>query len=122
MSKTSVHIDPNNVGLDRADELAIINNANGPKLYRMRRKIIATFKIKGLSITAETNLVETDFLDVLFNLSIGKHYLYNKLNNVPFYIHAKYNHPSSIVNHLQKWLIKESQIYPVMKPHLIMQN
>ena len=39
-----IHIDLDNVGLYRDDGLVVINNANGPKLDRLRNKyIIATF-------------------------------------------------------------------------------
>ena len=37
---------------------------------RIRKDIIALFKSEGLSITIDTNLIETDFLDVSFNLEI----------------------------------------------------
>ena len=43
LSKISVHIDLDNVGLYRDDRLAI-NDTNGPKLDRIRKNIIATFK------------------------------------------------------------------------------
>ena len=56
------------------------------------KNIIATFRNKGLSIIIETNLVEADFLDVTFNLSTGKYYLYSKPNNIPIYIQTKSNH------------------------------
>ena len=72
----------------------------------MRKNIIATFKSDGLNITIETNLVETDFLDVTFNLSTGKYYSYNKPNNAPLYIRTKSNHPPSIVKQLPKMVNK----------------
>ena len=53
-----------NVGLYRDDGLAVIHQANGPKMDRIRKDIIALFKSEGLSITIDTNLIETDFLDV----------------------------------------------------------
>ena len=34
----------------------------------MRKDIISIFKNEGLSVTIETNLIETNFLDVTFNL------------------------------------------------------
>ena len=77
MSKNSVHIDSDYIGLYKDDALAVINNANGPKLDRIRKNTIAIFQSEGLGITTETNLVETDFLDVTFNLSTGKYYPYN---------------------------------------------
>ena len=57
-------------------------------------------------MTIEANLVETGFLDVIFNLSIEKYYPYNKLNNAPLYIHAKSNHPLTIVMQLAKMINK----------------
>ena len=56
-----------NVGLYRDDGLAVINSSSGPVLDKMRENIVALFKNEGLSITIETNLFETDFLDVTFN-------------------------------------------------------
>ena len=52
-----------------------------------------------MSITIDTNLVETDFhfQIVTFYLSTGKCYPYNKANNAPLYIHANSKHPFSIV-------------------------
>ena len=44
--------------------------------------------------------------DVTFNLSTEMYYLYNKPNNAPFYIHAKSNHPLSIVKQLPKMVNK----------------
>ena len=104
LSKISVHIDLDNVGLYRDDRLAI-NDTNGPKLDRIRKNIIATFKSEEQSITIETTIVETDFLNVTFNLSTGKYYPYNKLNLSP-YIPAKSNHPPSIIKQLPKMVIK----------------
>ena len=56
------------VELYRDDRLATINSSSGPALDKMGKKIIALFKNEGLSITIETNLFKTDFLDVSFNL------------------------------------------------------
>ena len=80
----SILIDPDSVGLNRDDVLAVIHNANGPKLDRLKKNIITTFKNEGLSITIETNLAKTDFLYVTFNLSTEKYYPYNKPSNAPF--------------------------------------
>ena len=74
LNKLSTVIDKSSVGLYRDDGLAAINNANGPKLDRIRKDIIALFKEEGLSITIETNLIETDFLDVTFNLATKKYF------------------------------------------------
>ena len=96
LNQLSTVIDKSSVGLYRDDGLAAINNANGPKLDRIRKDIIALFKEEGLSITIETNLIETDFLDVTFNLATNKYFLFRKANNTPLYINAFSNHLPTI--------------------------
>ena len=68
------------VGLYRDDGLAVIHQANGPKMDRIRKDIMALFKSEGLSITINTNLIETDFLDVSFNLEMDKFFPYRNLH------------------------------------------
>ena len=89
-----------NVGLYREDGLAIVRKANGSKVGRLRKDIISLFKDEGLSITIDTNLIETDFLDVSFNLNTGKYFPFKKPNNAPLYIHSKSNHPPSVIKQL----------------------
>ena len=48
---------------------------------RIRTDIIALLKSDGLPITIETNLIETDFLDVSLNVVIDKFFPYRKPNN-----------------------------------------
>ena len=67
---------------------------------RIRKDIIALFKSEGLSITIDTNLKETDFLDISFNLETDKFFPYRKPNNTPLYIHSESNHPPSIIKQL----------------------
>ena len=74
LNRLSIVIDKSSVGLYRDNGLAAINNANGPKLDRIRKDIIVLLKEEGLSITIETNLIETDFLDVTFNLATKKYF------------------------------------------------
>ena len=69
-------------------------------MERIRKDIIALFKSEGLSITIHTNLIETDFLDVSFNLEIVKFFPYKKPKNIPLYIHSESNYPPSIINKL----------------------
>ena len=107
MNQLSTVIDKSSVGLYRDDGLAAINNANGPKLDRIRKDIIALFKEEGLSITIETNLIETDFLDVTFNLATKKYFPFRKANNTPLYINAFSNHPSTIIKQLPKMINKK---------------
>ena len=94
------------LGLYRDDGLAAIKSTSGPILDKMRKSIIALFKEEGLSITIDTNLTETDFLDVTFNLATGKFFPFRKPNNVPLYIHTKSNHPSTIIKDLPKIINK----------------
>ena len=84
LNRLSTVIDKISVGLYRDDGLAAINNANGPKLDRIRKDIIALFKEEGLSITIETNLIETNFLDVTFNLATKKYFPFRKANNIHY--------------------------------------
>ena len=48
LNQLSTVIDKSSVGLYRDDGLAAINNANDPKLDRIRKYIIALFKEEGL--------------------------------------------------------------------------
>ena len=89
-----------NVGLYRDDGLAIIQKANDPKVDRLRKAIISLFKDEGLSITIDTDLIETGFLDVSFNLNTGKYFPFKIQNNAPLYIHSKSNHPPSVIKQL----------------------
>ena len=85
-----------NIGLYREDGLAILENASGPTSERIKKKIIKLFHQHGLNVTAETNLVQTNFLDVTFNLKSGKYWPYRKPNDQPLYIHQHSNHPPAI--------------------------
>ena len=60
-------IDKRVVGLYGADGFAVINNANVPKLDRIRDDITALFKNRGLSLTNKI-LIKADLLDVTFSL------------------------------------------------------
>ena len=116
LNKIKPLLDSNNVGLYRDDGLAIVHKANGPKVDRLRKDIISLFKDEGLSITIDTNLIETDFLDVSFNLNTGKYFSFKKLNHTPPYEHSKPNHTiyhqAIAVNDQQTY---DHQAYPVTK-------
>ena len=76
LGKLAPLIGTKNVGLYRDEGLAVMHQADGEKIDRIRKGIIALFKSEGnLSITIDTNLTETDFLDVSFNLEIDKFFL-----------------------------------------------
>ena len=106
LNRLSTVIDKSSVGLHRYDWLAAINNANGLKLDIIRKDIVALFKEEGLSITIEKNLIETDFLDVTFNLATKKYFPFRKANNTPLYNNAFSNQPPTIVIQLPKMINK----------------
>ena len=93
-----------NFGLCKDDGLATVDSSSGPILDRVRKNIILI--LKGLSITIETNLIKTDFLDVTFNLLTGKYFPFIKVNNKPLYINAKSNHPYTIIKELPETINK----------------
>ena len=74
LDKLSKILDKADGGLYKDDGLAAVNNSNGPLMDKLRQKIIALFKEENCSITIDTNLDETDFLDVPFNLKTGKYF------------------------------------------------
>ena len=106
LGKLAPLIGTKNVGLYRDDGLAVIHQANGPNMDRIRKDIIALFKSEGLSITTDTNLIETDFLDVSFDLGMDKFFPYRKPRNIPLYIHSESNHPPSIIKQLPSMINK----------------
>ena len=67
LEKSSLLLVKEKFGLSRDDGFATGKSSIGPVLDRMIKNIISVFKNEGLSITAETNLIKTDFLDVTFN-------------------------------------------------------
>ena len=88
------------VGLYRDDGLSCIRSTSGRILDRLRKDLSDLFKAEGLSITCETNLRITDFLDVTFNMDTGKFYPYRKPNSEALYINTKSNHPQTIKKQL----------------------
>ena len=97
LSKLTTLIQKEHIGLYRDDGLAVVLDANGPKMDKLRKSIIQVFKDEGLSITIETNLKETDFLDVTFNIVNKIYKPYRKPGNSPLYINRNSNHPESIL-------------------------
>ena len=89
-----------NIGFYRDDGLALLKNASGPEADRFKKTKSAHFKQYGISIAINTNLKTVNFLDVSLNLTKGTYCPYRKPNNNPLYVHAKSNHPPSIIKHL----------------------
>ena len=89
-----------NIGLYRDDGLAILEDTSSPISERIKKKIIKLFHQHGLKTTTEINLVQTNFLDVTFNLKSGKYWPYRKPNDQPIYVHHHSNHPPNIKKQL----------------------
>ena len=85
-----------NVGLYRDDCLAVINSS----ARTIETKVRKLFKNEKLNIVVEPSAHVTNFLDVELNLTTGKHKPYRKPNDHPVYIHAKSNHPTTIIKNL----------------------
>ena len=64
------------VGLYRDDVLAILRNASGPDAEILRKKVTQFFQYHQLKVTVDTNLIQTDFLDITMNLSTGRYWPY----------------------------------------------
>ena len=95
-----------NVGLYRDDGLAVLKNASGPEAERARKDLFGLFKEHDLKITADTNLIGTDFLDIYLDLKSGKYRPWHKENDVPMYVHAESNHPPVILKRVPDMIEK----------------
>ena len=82
LSKHAALVGTKNVGFHRDDGLAVIHRANAPKIEKIRKDVIALLKSEALFIAINTNLIETAFLDVLFNLDMDKFLSYKKFNKI----------------------------------------
>ena len=76
------------IGLYRDDGLAIFKSMSGPKMERIKKDIIATFKKHNLKIVIESNMKIVNFLDVTLNLSDGSFSPYRKPNGESLYINS----------------------------------
>ena len=68
---------------------------------KFRKDITKKFKKEGLKITCETNLTETDYLDVKFNID-SQYFPFKKPNDNPLYINTSSNHPSQVIKQTPK--------------------
>ena len=88
------------IGLYRDDGLAVFKNTSGPQNERIKKDFQKAFKDKGLEIVIECNRKSVDYLDVTLNLSDGSFRPYHKPGDETNYIHAKSDHPPSIIKQL----------------------
>ena len=99
------------VGLYRYNGLAIIRNSSGPEADKTRKQVEKIFQQHNLKVIADTNLLQTDFLDVVLNLNTGKFSPFRKPNDNLLYINIRSNHPPTITKHLPLMIEKRiSQI------------
>ena len=89
LSKLVTLIGTKNVGLYRDDGLAVIHQANRPKIDRIRKTVITRFKSEELSVSIDKNWIGRDFPEVSFNLEMDKFFPCSKPNNTPLYIHSE---------------------------------
>ena len=52
------------------DGLSYFENKSGPKLGKIKKRVCKSFKDNGLNITIETDVLITEYLDVLFHLKL----------------------------------------------------
>ena len=69
------------MGLYRDNGLVLFNYINSQKTEKIRKKIVRVLKVNGFNFAIVTNLVEVDFLDVIFNLGNGSYKSSKKSNN-----------------------------------------
>ena len=62
--------------------------------------------LRTLTITIYTNLIETDILDVTFNLATGKFFPFRKPNNALIYVNVKSKHPLTVIKDLPNMISK----------------
>ena len=96
----------NKAGLYRDDGLCCFQKLSGPQLERTKKTICELFKSHGLAITIESNLVATEFLDVMLDLKRDKYYPFRKPNSNPRYIHVQSNHPPNIIKQIPAMISK----------------
>ena len=93
-------------GLYRDDGLIVLHKATGNEIDRIRKRILDMFKENGLKITVESNLIQTDFLDITLNLETDQFWPYRKPYDKPIYIHKFSNHPTTIKKQLPNMIEK----------------
>ena len=91
--------DQKDLGLYRHDGITA-QSLTRKQADKARKDIIRVFKSCGFGITIEIMLLQTDLLDVTFDLPSGKYWPYRKPNNEPLYVNAKSNHPPVVIKHL----------------------
>ena len=97
LDKLSSIIHMENIRLYRDDGLSVTRKAPGPEMEHIKKKLIAIFKMHGLKVTADANLLPTDLLDATIDFKFGKFWPYRKPN-------GSGHHPSSITKQLPRMI------------------
>lgn len=106
LKQVSSIIPQQSVGLYRDDGLAVIENANGPILDRIRKDLHDCFKREGLKITVDIHAETVNFLDVKLNLKDASYRPYKKPNSTTLYIHKDSNHPPNVIQNIPEMINK----------------
>ena len=106
LSKLNHILGVDKAGLYRDDGLCCFQRLSGPQLERMKKDICELFKSHGLSVTINSNLVATEFLDVMLDLKKDRYYPYRKPNSEARYIHVQLNHPPNIIKQIPAMISK----------------
>ena len=105
-------IPPSHVNLYRDDGLAVITDANGPKIEKIKKKLHRCFKDENLKIVVNLNIVKVDFLDIRLNIETGITRPFKKPNNTLQYIKKDSNHPKNIKKNIPAMIEKRlSSLY-----------
>ena len=64
-------------------------------------------KAESFSVTIETNMIETDFLHVIFMLYTGKNFPFRKISIDLLYINIQSNHPNTMKKELHRMIDKK---------------
>ena len=67
-----------NIGLYRDDGLVLLDKKSGRLSDKAKKDLTHAFNELGLNITAQTNQLSTNFLDITFDLSNGTYKPYRK--------------------------------------------
>ena len=98
-----------NVGIYRDDGLCVVRLTNRQS-ENLKKQLCQLFQQFGLTITIEANKKVVDFLDVTLDLQRDEFRPFIKPNNRPTYVHAKSNHPPSIIRNIPSSIQKRLSV------------
>ena len=107
LHQLSLILDKDDVGLYYDDGLAVLCNSSSLDAEKMRKKVTQVFLLHDLRVTVDTNLTQSDFLDVTLNLSSKKYWPFRKPNDQPLYLNMQFNHPPMIIKQFPAMIKKK---------------